>query len=395
VARYLRSGDEAGTAPEDRTYRPDVEGLRAVAVVLVVVFHVWWLPLNGGFIGVDVFFVISGFVITGLLLRERSATGRTNILAFYGRRARRIVPAATLVLVATLVATHLLLSPAENRLNDSDVRWASVFLANVHLARAFPVIVYPTRPASSIQHYWSLAVEEQFYLIYPALVVAIAILRPRRWRLEAVLAVVLTAIMIASYSYSVTSTTFNNLGAYYPLTTRACELCVGGLIALGARHLRKIHTSVAAPMTWIGIGGIVAGALLYKLGKPLYPGWAIALPVVSAGLVIAGGTAEPRFGAERLLRLQPFKWLGRWSFSLYLWHLPLIIIAGLYWGGTIHGDLSRNFLLVGIALVLAALTYALVENPIRHSSFLGRSPWISLGLGALLIGGCFGLTYAP
>src|ERR1700728_2022791 len=159
--RFLASGAEAGTAPEDRSFRPDVEGLRGVAIALVVLYHDWWLPLNGGFVGVDVFFVISGFVITGLLLRERAATHRTRIVSFYSRRIRRIVPMATLVILAALITTHVMLSATDTSLAADDSRWALVFLANVHFSHAFPTLAL-TRPPSPIQTYWSLAVEEQF-----------------------------------------------------------------------------------------------------------------------------------------------------------------------------------------------------------------------------------------
>lgn len=389
--RFLSSPKEAGTAPEDRAFRPDVEGLRGVAIVLVVLFHAWWLPLNGGYVGVDVFFVISGFVITGLLLRERASTNHTSLVAFYARRLRRIVPMASLVVVAAIVATHLLLNKTDTNLAASDGRWALVFLANIHLSHVFPSgLIGVHRPPSAIQQYWSLGIEEQFYLVYPTLFLVVAWIA-KRWSLRAKLAVVLGAVVIASFVYSVVTTPSNgNMIPYYELTTRAWELALGGLVALGTPLLKRIPSVLAALMTWVGMGGILLGAFVYTLGKPAYPGSAVALPVLSAAVLIAGGTAAPRFGVEMLLRLAPFKWLGRWSFSIYLLHYPLLIIPGERWQ---YPTLTRQLGLVGVSIVLAALCYALIENPIRRSQFLTRHPGVSIGCGAVLIGTCIGLTY--
>ncbi len=175
--RLLANGEEAGSPPGDRRFRPDVEGLRAVAIVLVVCFHAGFRQVRGGFVGVDVFFVISGFVITGLLLRERSGTGRTDVAAFYARRARRILPAAVLVVVVTVVVSAVLLSHADAVIAASDGRWASLFLADAHDARVLPNIL--TVRYDPLGQFWSLAVEEQFYLVYPAVVIVVALVAHR------------------------------------------------------------------------------------------------------------------------------------------------------------------------------------------------------------------------
>jgi len=388
--RFLPSGNEAGTAPGDRGFRPDVEGLRGVAILLVILFHTTWYPLLGGFVGVDVFFVISGFVITGLLLRERASTGRTSLLSFYARRVRRILPMATFVILAALIATHYLLSHSYIRYAEDDARWALVFLFNIHSSHAFPVFLFPNRPQSPIQQYWSLAIEEQFYLVYPALFMMVAFIVPR-WSIRVKLAILLCIVIAASFTNSViSSTSGNDLIPYYQLANRAWELALGGLVAVGANQLKRLPTSLAALGTWVGLAGIVIGALEYKLGSPVYPGSAVALPVVSTALVIAGGTAAPKFGAEMILKLPPIKWLGRWSYSLYLWHFPLLSIAAQRWP---HPTLTREFGLLGVAVVLSALTYHLIENPIRRSKFLTRHPALSLTFAAMVVGTCFGLTY--
>jgi len=197
----LPSGDEAGTPPEDRAFRPDIQGLRAVAVLLVVIVHAQLGFLNGGFFGVDVFFVISGFVITGLLLRERSATGNTRILAFYGRRARRIVPAAMFVIVVSIVAERLFIGASSTQFAASQARWASVFLANFWGAGHENIFHPQLAPLGA---YWSLAVEEQFYLVYPILLVVVALVA-RRLSLGVRLGVLLGAIAVAYFTWSVVS----------------------------------------------------------------------------------------------------------------------------------------------------------------------------------------------
>ena len=172
--RPLAAGDEAGTTPEDRPFRPDVEGLRAVAVLLVVLFHSGVSWVSGGYVGVDVFFVISGFVITGVLLRERASSGRTSIFAFYGRRCRRIIPAATLVIIATVVLAYWFLGVAGGSSTATDGRWAAVFLANFHFIAIGTNYFSSQQPPSPLQNFWSLAVEEQFYVVYPTLFLVVA-----------------------------------------------------------------------------------------------------------------------------------------------------------------------------------------------------------------------------
>jgi peptidoglycan/LPS O-acetylase OafA/YrhL len=374
---------------QDRAFRPDIEGLRAVAVVCVVLFHYFRTQvahLNGGYVGVDVFFVISGYVITCLFLRERLTTGKTSYLTFYGRRARRILPMATLVIVASLIGERFFVSLNIGRLVADDARWAAVFLANVHFARVYPNYLAP-RPGSALQTYWSLAVEEQFYLVFPTLFVAVATFARRhsvRWKL----AFVLLLVIAASFTWSVVSTTHGTLTAYDSTFTRAWELALGALIATAGNRLARVPAALGAIATWIGLVGIGLAVYHYNLFTN-YPGWESSLPVVSTALVIAGGCSAPRWGAEAILRTTPFKWLGRWSYSLYLWHWPLLVVATQHWKQI---STTTDFVLVGLSVILAAVSYFAVENPIRRSRWLSRSRWgnvASLGLGAGLIGVIF------
>ena len=290
--RLLATGDEAGTAPEDRRFRPDVEGLRAVAVGLVVFYHAGLSQLSGGFVGVDVFFVISGFVITGLLLRERQASGRTSILNFYARRFRRILPAATLVIFATVIASYLALGFVSGNVVANDGRWAAVFLSNFHFAAVGTNYFTAKLPPSPLQNFWSLSVEEQFYFVYPTLFFVIARLKGR-WSLQAKLAVVLAAVIVASYWFSVTQTASTPTQAYFSPFTRANELALGALVAVGTPWLKRLPAALAAGLSWAGLGAIALAAVLFTAQTP-YPGSAVALPVLGAALVIAGGVVAPR-----------------------------------------------------------------------------------------------------
>jgi peptidoglycan/LPS O-acetylase OafA/YrhL len=372
-SRLLDSGQQAGTAPGDRRYRPDVDGLRALAITLVVLYHYAVVPqLTGAFVGVDVFFVISGFVITGLLLREREGTGRTSILDFYSRRCRRILPAATLVLVATVLATYVFVGPALGNAAAVDGRWTAVFLANLHAA------LPGANPLSPLATYWSLSVEEQFYLVFPALFLLVARSRgPGTLRTR--MAVGLGLAIAASYSLSIVQTASHSYWAFLSPFTRAWELAVGALIAVGTSWLKRIPTKLATALTWLGLGIFLYAVFTFTF-TARYPGSIVAIPVIGAALIIAGGVSAPRFGAEFLLGLQPCRWLGQRSYSLYLWHWPVLIIAGqLAASGTL---LTFRLPMILFALGLSMVTYRFVENPIRHSRWSSK---LSVTLGVTLI----------
>ena len=283
--RPHHAGEEAGTAPEDRRFRPDIQGLRAVAVTLVLLFHAHVPGMGGGYVGVDVFFVISGFVITGLLLRERSSTGSTSIATFYARRVRRILPAATLVILAAVLVSFPLLGPVDGAQTATDARWASVFLINVHFASAGTNYLASQLPPSLLQNYWSLAVEEQFYLIYPTIFLIVAALSPRH-SLRRRLGIVLGAAILISFTASVIQTSSNATAAYFSPLPRVWELALGGLVATATVGLRRVPSAVAAVLSWSGVGLILLAAVSFS-SSTAYPGWAVAVPVLGAALVIA------------------------------------------------------------------------------------------------------------
>jgi peptidoglycan/LPS O-acetylase OafA/YrhL len=379
--RFLASGDEAGTAPDDRKFRPDVEGLRALAVGLVVLYHAGFPRLTGGYVGVDVFFVISGFVITGLLLRERTGTGKTSILDFYARRARRILPAATLVILVTVVAVYVLLGSVDGNNVADDGRWAAVFLANYHFLEVGTNYLQSLRPPSPLQHFWSLSVEEQFYVVFPTLFLVVAALRSRfSTRLRMV--VVLAVIVVGSFAWSVVQTSAHPAAAYFSPFTRAWELALGGLIAVSTPWLKKLEPQLATVMTWGGLAAILYASFHFN-AFTAYPGSAVAVPVLGAGLIIAGGVAIPRHGAEVALGWSGAQWLGRRSYSLYLWHWPVLIIAMEYANRT-HLSFVQNIPLILVAVVLSMATYRFLENPVRHLKVPSR-PSVLIG-GIAVVG---------
>lgn len=373
---------------EERKFRPDVEGLRAVAVALVVLSHARVPWFEGGYIGVDVFFVLSGFLITGLLVRERATTGSISMAGFYARRARRILPAASLVLIVTVAASYRWLGFLRGDVIAEDGKWAAVFAANLRFASEGTQYLNLTAPPSPLQHYWSLAVEEQFYLVWPILFLIVASVAPRM-KLAAKLAAVLAVIILASFAWSVVQTNSNATWAFFSPLTRAWELALGALLAVSLPQLRRAPRHVGPWLSWTGLAGVIGAALVLD-NSTVFPGYAVSLPVVATAMVVAGGTMTPGGGAERVLRLLPFQMLGKWSYSLYLWHWPVLIIAEQRAGHSL--PLAQNLALVGLGLGLAVVTHHAIENPIRFARPLTRNAWSSISVGVCLVVAAFGLS---
>ncbi|WP_083473504.1 acyltransferase family protein [Frankia sp. R43] len=372
-----------GSAGRLRKFRPDIEGLRAVAVILVVLGHSG-LALPGGFVGVDVFFVISGFLITRQLITERSARGRISLAGFYARRARRIVPAATVVIVATMLGAWRWVSPLRIHSTGVDAALSAVSAINIRLAQAGTDYLRAEGPPSPFQHFWSLAVEEQFYAVWPLLlVVTAALVGPARRRRTGPVAVLLLVVVVASLTLSAVLTPRSAPWAYFGSHTRAWELALGALVALGAPRLGRLRPALSAQLTWLGLAGILVAACVFG-EDTLYPGLVAVLPVAGSALVIAGGCAAPRRGAELLLRRRPCQLVGRVSYSWYLWHWPVLVLWPLASGEPLRT--GEKLAAIALSLVLAVLTYHLVENPIRRRPVLARRPALGLGLGLVSSG---------
>ncbi len=346
--------------------------MRALAVLLVIVAHAGFRTASGGFVGVDVFFVISGFLITSLLLREVERTGRVGLVAFYARRARRILPAALVVLVVTALASLVVL-PAVRVLEVlEDAVWSALFAANVRFALVGTDYFAQGEPSSPLQHYWSLAVEEQFYLVWPLLVLAWAALRTSgRVRAARLLLLGAGLVALGSLAWSWHASTTSPVTAYFSTLTRAWELAAGALTAIWATRARELPRGVRQPMAVLGVL-LILGATLALDGRTVFPGLAALAPVLGTVLLIAAGT--PSGGGDtvvgRLLSVRPARVVGDWSFSLYLWHWPVLGLAEAHYGVPRLPPLPLLLVLV-LVLVLSAGTYRWVEEPFRR-----RRGWV-------------------
>ena len=352
--------------------RRDLQGLRAVAVLSVVLGHAGAAGLPGGFVGVDVFFVISGFLITGVLVSGMRSPA-AGLREFFARRARRILPAATVVIVATVTAAAVLLNPV--RASDAfwDGLWASAFLANVKFARDGTDYFSAGTPPSVLQHYWSLAVEEQFYLAWPFLIALILVgvrWRGRRTRHSTqTLFWVLVALSAASFAFCLLATKQSPAGAYFSTPARIWELGVGGLLALQVPAVAKLPAGLRAAASWAGLLAIAVAVVTFD-ATTLYPGKAALLPVLGSALVLGGGIGSPAGGAGLLLGRQPLRWIGDIYYSLYLWHWPLLQLAEQHAGHPLSPLAKAGLVLA--ALALAALSYRFIENPIRQARWAER-----------------------
>ena len=352
-------------------------------MLLVVLNHAGVPFLGGGYVGVDVFFVLSGFLITGILLAEAAEHGRVSLSNFYVRRARRILPAAALTLVTTDIAAHYLVNFVRAREAVTDSIWASLFTVNIHFARQGSDYFALAQPPSAVQHFWTLAVEEQFYLVWP-LVLALVLfgVRFRRRGPQAVgrlalrrLLVVILAAAIASLAWSIHDTAVMPTAAYFSTFARAWELALGAALAIAASSLTRLPAHAQVAVGWLGLIGVACAAVLFS-GSTRFPGYAALLPATSAVLVIAAGARQqPPLGVGRVLSLAPFRYVGDRSYAFYLWHWPVLIISAQYAGDEL--STGTKLLLLGGAFLLSIISYGAFENPLRRVRW--RTP-----IGALL-----------
>jgi peptidoglycan/LPS O-acetylase OafA/YrhL len=345
----------------NRAVRLDIQALRAAAVAMVVVYHLAPNVLPGGFVGVDVFFVISGFLITTLLI-ERPPTNGRGLLEFWARRIRRLLPASLVVLAVTLVATWIALPQTQWQATAEHARAAAVYVVNwVLIADAIDYLASEQAP-TAIQHFWSLAVEEQFYVGWPILILGLALLaRGRRRRLAFALGIGVATV--ASFAYSVHLTSTNPAVAYFSTGTRIWELGVGGLLAVAAPTVAgRLGTFAPVLLAATGWIAIAVTGLRYSDSTP-FPGWQAALPVAGTLLIIA---THREFRWQGLL---PVHWLGDVSYSVYLWHWPLILLMpaaiAIVAGSPERGALD-NAVIVVVTLVLSGLSKVYVEDRYRY-----------------------------
>ncbi|BBH67755.1 acyltransferase [Actinoplanes sp. OR16] len=368
-------------------FRPDIEGLRAIAVTIVVLFHAGLPVIEGGYIGVDVFFVISGFLITGHLLRELDRSGKISLLTFYARRSLRLLPAASFVVVSTMAVCWLWLPPLQVRSIATDALTTTFYGMNYRLAIEGTDYLGATAAPSPLQHFWSLAVEEQFYLFWPALLVLLAWTCRRRTpdqRRRAVLIVLLLGIGV-SFALSVWQTGVSAPWAYFGIHTRAWELALGGVVAIAAPLLTRLRPPAVRAGRWLGLGGIGASAVLYTEATP-FPGYAAALPALATAMVIIAGCTD---ASSPGLGCAPMQAIGKLSYSWYLWHWPVLIV-----GPFALGDINvmEGVTLAGLSLILAVVTARQLEDPLRNNPWLRSNPRRALAFGFALSAGVASLS---
>lgn len=369
----------------DRKFRPDIEGVRAISSVTVMLYHAGISWMAGGFTGVDVFYVLSGFLVTLGLLREAENRGNINFFDFMGRRFRRLLPVSALVIIVTVLATYYWMGPTFGNTTAKDAIWTSGFMANWRFINVGTDYLGAQGAASPLQHYWTLAVEGQFYIAWPLIMLVLAFIARKLTNLSVrtITGIVLVVMFVVSYWWSITSTESEATIAYFSTFTRAWEIAAGCLLAVFLPRILYIPRAIG---TWLMIGGIaliIASCFIIQADTP-FPGWIAILPVGGASAVIMGGSVAANSWIDRFLAIKPLQLLGKYSYGMYLWHWPMLQIGP----SAIGRDLTlpeKLFVLV-LATGLAAITYHLIENPMRNLNVLKKNPpqW-SWAFGALLI----------
>src|SRR6185437_10750635 len=396
----MDSRNHPDEAESGRRFRPDIEGLRAIAIVAVLLAHAGVPFLAGGYVGVDVFFVISGFLITGLLVRELEGTGTISLRGFYARRAKRLLPLSAVLLVTVGVLSLILLSPLRNTEVAGDIVSSALYVANWHFAAQSVDYFAQGLEPSPVLHLWSLAIEEQFYLVWPGLMLAVTWFWRRRGKsVRPVLWVALALILAGSLIYGVFLTDDKPAFAYFDTFARAWELALGAALALaGAVRLPKLS---ALALGWVGVAAIVYASFTFT-AETSFPGTAALIPTLGAAALILSGTALVetargvtgfRFGAGWILALPPVRYVGRISYSWYLWHWPFLVFAAAIWGPRL--SVAAGLLAVAASWVPTQLTHMLIEDPVRRAPALRRLPNRAIALGlacmALAVGVGIGL----
>jgi peptidoglycan/LPS O-acetylase OafA/YrhL len=351
-----------------------------VAVLAVVLYHLWPKRVPGGFVGVDVFFAISGYLIIGHLLREIDRTGRVALVSFWARRARRLLPASLLVLAVSGISIVLFVPQVLWRLWFEEIAASALYVQNWLLAANAVDYLGADNAASPAQHFWSLSVEEQFYIVWPLLII-VALAVSRRYpqiRSRNVIGWLLAVITIASFVYSARQVFTDPAAAYFVTPGRAWEFGAGGLLAFFVARTPSGLDRLRGALSWLGLAFLAITLFTFSGATP-FPGFAALLPVTGTLLVIWAGLPRVRWSPGVLLSLRPVTWVGDVSYSLYLWHWPPIVLLPYVLGHPLGGK-TRVAILV-VALAAGWLTKKLVEDPIRTGRFFTSRPaWVSLSV---------------
>ena len=359
---------------QTKTFRPDIEGLRGIAILLVVLFHCDVPGLSGGFVGVDVFFVLSGFLITGMLVDEIQRTSKLSLLQFYARRVRRLLPASVLALVATLLMGAILLAPRELEWAGHAGQAAALYMSNIFFDKNAGDYFGPDLKFNPLLHTWSLAVEEQFYVFWPLLIVV----SMRYCRSRAGLVSALAGLTMISFGVGLWFTLKGGTFAFYELPARAWEFGVGGLAALLPRKMLKLPVGWWLAVGWLGLLAIFGmGHFFITRDDTSFPGWVALIPTMGTVAVLVAWSEHPHRGVGVVLASAPLQLIGRFSYSWYLWHWPFLVFAvALVPTISIVGKVTAAI----AALAVAGLSYYFIENPIRYHPSLLKRPVLSVCL---------------
>ncbi|MGA7204425.1 MAG: acyltransferase family protein, partial [Specibacter sp.] len=371
--------------PRRKAMRADIQALRAMAVGLVVLNHLWPNRVTGGYVGVDIFFVISGFLITSHLAKEITSTSRLGLAKFYARRIKRLLPAAFLVLAVGSAAVAVWVPYSEWMRTAREVMMSVLYVGNWSLAAQSVDYSALTNDATIAQHYWSLSVEEQFYFLWPVVLLVLYKAGKRIGASRAAMLAGVAVIGMASLAYSIYFTAANPNPAYFVTPVRVWEFAVGGLLALAAAKI-SLSRPVAGAVATTGWLAIVVAALAFNQATP-FPGWTALLPVVATAAVIAGGMGKAKAPLDPLISAKPVQLLGNISYSVYLWHWPMIVVAPYI----LHGELNswQKAALALLCIPLAWLTKNLVEDAGKSWKILGSRPretFAAMGIGVVILG---------
>ncbi len=364
-------------AKKESVFRPEIEGLRALACALVAIFHIWLGRVSGG---VDVFFVVSAFLITTGLTGQIERSGTIQFTLFWGRLIKRLLPAALLVLGAVILASLLLMPKSRWKETIEEVAAAAAYMENWLLAYKSVDYLAQHEAVSPLQHFWALSAQGQIYFAWPLLFAAVAfVARRSQFAFRQAMLGTLALLFTASLAYSIVLTSDNQPFAYFNTFARIWEFCIGAVLALVLPKLR-LAASIRLAAGWIGLLAILSCGLVLHVSR-VFPGYAALWPTLGAALVIVAGTSGNAVGADRFLSSKPMVALGGISYGVYLWHFPILVFVRL-----VREPFPLTFIdglgILAASLVLAYLTNRLIESPARHSAIGKNKPWHAFAFGA-------------
>lgn len=383
---------QQGTGSVSVHFRTDIEGLRAIAILLVVLYHAELPGFSGGFVGVDVFFVLSGYLITWLLVKEAEETGTISLLKFYSRRARRLLPAMALMLAITVPLGAVLLAPIEQRIYANSAISTAAYLSNVYFAKESTNYLGTDSENNPFLHTWSLSVEEQFYFFWPIFVMfSLGVFtRGQKGLSRKKLICSMAVVTILSFLASVYLTATHQPWAFFMSPARAWEFAIGALAVLIPQQERPWLRHAEKGAGWLGLVGILIVAIAYSK-ETSFPGVSALFPVLATVLILRSGTQNKNSGISKILCCKPFQEIGRLSYSWYLWHWPVLVFAA-----AIKPELSmldRLWLLL-LSLVIAEGSYRFFENPIRHHRGLSKKTAFSLAMAVVITISTVGASFS-